>query len=54
MNFYKMNRKLKNARENGFNFNQINKLTMKFYSILSNKRIKKDVRNVIISIFVIQ
>ena len=37
MNLYDSNRKLKIARQRGFIFNQINKLTTKFYSSLSNK-----------------
>ena len=34
MNLYELNKKLKNARENGFIINQINKLTIKIYSSL--------------------
>ena len=34
--FYGWNKKIKNARRNGFIINQINKLTMKIYSIISN------------------
>ena len=34
--FYGWNKKIKNARENGFIFNQINKLTIKIYGNLSN------------------
>ena len=34
MNSYDLNKKLKDARQNGFIFNQINKLTIKFYSSL--------------------
>ena len=30
--FYGFNNKIKNARRNGFRFDQINKLTMKIYS----------------------
>ena len=37
--FYGLNKKIKIARENGFIFNQINKLTIKIYSNLSNKNI---------------
>ena len=36
MNLYELNKKLKNVLENGFIFNQINKLTMNFYNNLSN------------------
>ena len=36
MNFYKLNGKLKNDRKKGFIFNQINKLTIKINSNLSN------------------
>ena len=32
-NLYELNKKLTFARQNGFNFNQINKLTMKFFLI---------------------
>ena len=32
MNLYELNKKLTVARQNGFMFNQINKLTKKFYS----------------------
>ena len=34
--FYGLNKKIKNARESDFIFNQINKLTLKIYSNLSN------------------
>ena len=34
--FYGLNKKIKNARRNGFVFNQINKLTIKILSNLSN------------------
>ena len=34
MNLYELNRKLKIAKQNGFIFSQINKLTMKIYSHL--------------------
>ena len=34
--FYGLNKKIKNARRNGFILNQINKLTIKIYSNLSN------------------
>ena len=33
--FFRLNKKIKNARKNGFIFNQINKLTIKLYSNLS-------------------
>ena len=33
MNLYELNKKLKVARHNGFIFNQINKLTIKFFRI---------------------
>ena len=36
MSMYELNKKLTIARENGFIFNQINKLTIKIYSNLSN------------------
>ena len=36
MGLYELNKKLTDARENGFIFNQINKLTIKIYSNLSN------------------
>ena len=36
MGMYEVNKKLSIARENGFIFNQINKLTIKIYSNLSN------------------
>ena len=36
MNLYELNEKLTVARENGFIFNQINKLTIKIYCNLSN------------------
>ena len=36
MNFYELNKKLTIARQIGFIFNQINKLTIKIYSNLSN------------------
>ena len=32
MNLYELNKKIKVARHNGFIFNQINKLTINFYS----------------------
>ena len=32
MNFYEVNKRLKVARQNGFIINQINKLTIKFFS----------------------
>ena len=36
MNLFELNKKLTIARGNGFIFNQINKLTIKFYSNLSH------------------
>ena len=36
LNLYELNKKLTLARERGFIFNQINKLTIKIYSNLSN------------------
>ena len=39
MGMYKLNKKLSLSRERGFKFNQINKLTIKIYSNLSNKNI---------------
>ena len=36
MGMYELNKKLTVARQNGFKFNQINKLTIKIYSSLSN------------------
>ena len=33
MNLYELNKKLKTARQRGFNFNQINKLTKHFFYI---------------------
>ena len=39
MGMYELNEKLTIARENDFIFNQINKLTKKIYSNLSNKNI---------------
>ena len=36
MGMYELNKKLTVARENGYIFNQINKLTIKIYSNLSN------------------
>ena len=39
MNFYELKKNLKNARRNGFEFNQINELTLKIYSNLSNLNI---------------
>ena len=38
--FHGMNKKIKNARRNGFVFNQINELTIKIYSNLSNISIR--------------
>ena len=40
MDSYDINKKLKVARQNGFNFDKINKLTMKFYSYLQYKNIQ--------------
>ena len=40
MGMYEVNKKLSNAPGNGFVFNQINKLTIKIYSILSNINIR--------------
>ena len=37
--FYGLNKKIKNARRNGFMFNPIRKLTLKNYSNLSNLNI---------------
>ena len=36
LNLYELNKKISLARERGYNFNQINKLTIKIYSNLSN------------------
>ena len=44
LNFYELNKKLTIARERGFNFNQINKLTIKIYSNLSNINIQYHLR----------
>ena len=41
---YELNQKLAIARANGFKFNQINKLTIKNYSILSNINIHYHLR----------
>ena len=38
--FYGLTKKIRNARQNGFIFNQINKLTIKIYSNLSNINIQ--------------
>ena len=40
LGMYELNKKLTIARENGFKFNQINKLTIKIYSNLSNINIQ--------------
>ena len=40
MNSYDLNKKLTIACNNGFNINQINKLTIKIYSNLSNIKIR--------------
>ena len=42
--FYGLNKKIKNARRNGFIFNQINKLTIKVYSNLSHINIHYHLR----------
>ena len=39
MTSYELNKTLTIARENGFNINQINKLTIKIYSNLSNIKV---------------
>ena len=44
MGMYELNKKLTTARENGFIFNQINKLTIKIYSNLSNINIHYHLR----------
>ena len=44
LNLYELNKKLTIARERGFNFNQINKLTIKIYSNLSNINIQYHLR----------
>ena len=44
MGMYELNKKLTIARENGFIFNQINKLTIKIYSNLSNINIHYHLR----------
>ena len=44
MGMYELNKKLTTARENGFKFNQINKLTIKIYSNLSNINIHYHLR----------
>ena len=44
MGSYELNKKLTVARENGFIFNQINKLTIKIYSNLSNINIHYHLR----------
>ena len=45
MSLYELNKKLTIARENGFIFNQINKLTIKIYSNLSNINIQYYLRH---------
>ena len=45
MGMYELNKKLTTARENGFLFNQINKLTIKIYSNLSNIHIHYHLRS---------
>ena len=44
LNLYELNKKLTIARERSFNFNQINKLTIKIYSNLSNINIQYHLR----------
>ena len=44
MNLYELDKKLKLARERGYIFNQINKLTIKNYSNLSNINIHYHLR----------
>ena len=44
MSMYELNKKLTIARENGFKFNQIKKLTIKIYSNLSNINIHYHLR----------
>ena len=44
MGMYELNKKLTFARENGYTFNQINKLTIKIYSNLSNINIHYHLR----------
>ena len=44
MGSYELNKKITIARENGFKFNQINKLTIKIYSNLSNINIHYHLR----------
>ena len=44
MGMYELNKKLTTARENGYTFNQINKLTIKIYSNLSNINIHYHLR----------
>ena len=44
LNLYELNKKLTIARERGFNFNQINKPTIKIYSNLSNTNIQYHLR----------
>ena len=44
MGMYELNKKLAIARGNGFIFNQINKLTIKIYSLLSNINIHYHLR----------
>ena len=39
MGLYELNKRLKNARQNGFNFNQILKLTIEFKSNLPHVNI---------------
>ena len=45
MSMYELNKKLSIARGNGFIFNQINKLTIKFYSNLSHINIHYHLRS---------
>ena len=44
MGMYELNKKLTTARENGFIFNHINKLTIKIYSNLSNIKLHYHLR----------
>ena len=44
MGSYELNKKLTFARQRGFELNQINKLTMKIYSVLSNINIQNHLR----------
>ena len=44
MGVYELNHRLTLAKQRGFNFNQINKLTIKIYSNLSNINIQYHLR----------